>query len=176
MNVGMLPLNAHELRPYWETFRGRHPEWRLRFHRTQFTDAFGALRRGDVDVLVSWLPVEEPDLTVGPVLFTDARVLAVSVDHELATRASVTLDTVADFQHPDAENVPDGWFDAYAPYHTRRGGTIERVMVRDVEDAMTFTSMAEVVTLFPAHMTRYWVRPDIAYLPVRDMGRLPYAL
>ncbi|MFC3986668.1 hypothetical protein [Streptosporangium jomthongense] len=25
-------------------------------------------------------------------------------------------------------------------------------------------------------MTRYWVRPDITYLPVTDMGPLPYAL
>lgn len=28
----------------------------------------------------------------------------------------------------------------------------------------------------PAHVTRYWARPDIAYLPVTDLEPLPYAL
>ncbi|MEU1387975.1 MULTISPECIES: hypothetical protein [unclassified Nonomuraea] len=36
--------------------------------------------------------------------------------------------------------------------------------------------MAEIVVLFPAHMTRYRIRPDITYLPVTDMAPLPYAL
>ncbi|APU15091.1 MULTISPECIES: hypothetical protein [Actinoalloteichus] len=29
-------------------------------------------------------------------------------------------------------------------------------------------SMDELVVLFPAHVTRYWARPDIAYLPHRS--------
>ncbi|MFG1706506.1 LysR family transcriptional regulator [Nonomuraea sp. M3C6] len=177
LRVGMLPMNAYDLRPYWDVFRIRHPQWRLRIQRTQFSDAFAALRRGDVDVVVTWLPVEEPDIIVGPALFAEPRVLAVSVDHELARRTSVSLEMVADFSHPDSEAGPDYWFDAYAPPQTRRGRPIERgPSVRDAEEAITLTSMAEIVTLFPAHMTRYWVRPDIAYLPITDIGALPYAL
>ncbi|MDP4510282.1 LysR family transcriptional regulator [Nonomuraea turcica] len=177
LRVGMLPANAHDLRPYWDSFRARHPQWRLHIQSVRFNDAFAVLRRGDIDVLVTWLPVEEPDLTVGPVLFADPRVLAVSADHELAQRTSVSLDMVADFQHPDTETGPDYWFDTFAPRQTRRGRMIERgPFVRDTEDALTRTSMAEIVTLFPAHMTRYWVRPDIAYLPVKDMGALLYGM
>ncbi|MFG6201202.1 LysR family transcriptional regulator [Nonomuraea sp. JJY05] len=177
LRVGMLPTNTYDLRPYWDVFRVRHPQWRLRIQRTQFSDAFAALRRQDVDVLVVWLPVEEPDLTVGPVLFADPRVLAISVDHELTRRTSVSLEIIADFCHPGSDVGPGYWFDAYAPRQTRRGRPIERgPSVRDTEEAITLTSMAETVTLFPAHMTRYWVRPDIAYLPVTDIGPLPYAL
>jgi hypothetical protein len=84
---------------------------------------------------------------------------------------------VADFQHPDNETVPAYWFDSFAPRQTRRGRVIERgPLVRDAEDALTWTSMAETVTLFPAHMTRYWVRPDITYLPVKDLDALLYAM
>jgi hypothetical protein len=36
--------------------------------------------------------------------------------------------------------------------------------------------MDGLVVLFPAHVTRYWARPDIAYLPVTDLEPLPYAL
>ncbi|MGK5556809.1 LysR family transcriptional regulator [Actinomadura kijaniata] len=177
LHVGMLPVNAHDLRPYWDAFRARHPQCRLRIQRTQFSDAFPALRRRDVDVLVAWLPVDEPDLTVGPVLFADPRVLAVSPGHPLAGRGAVSLEMIADFPHPGAETGPDYWIDAYLPRRTPRGRLIERSpLVRDTEEAITLTSMAETVTLFPAHMARYWVRPDITYLPVTDMGPLPYAL
>ncbi|MBA8957781.1 LysR family transcriptional regulator [Actinomadura namibiensis] len=177
LQVGMLPVNAHELRPYWDAFRARHPRCRLRVQRTQFSDAFAALRRRDVDVLVVWLPVDEPDLTVGPVLFSDPRVLAVSTDHALAGRGPVSLETIADFPLPNADAGPDYWVDAYLPRRTRRGRPVERgPLVRDTEEALTLTGMAEIVTLFPAHMTRYWVRPDIAYLPVTDMSPLSYAL
>ncbi|OPG08667.1 LysR family transcriptional regulator [Microbispora sp. GKU 823] len=177
LRVGMMPLNAYDLRHYWEVFRHRHPQWMLRIQSTQFSDAFAALRRGDVDVLVSWLPLDEPDLTVGPILFAEPRVLAVATDHELALHTSVSLEMVADFQHPHADTGPGYWYDAYAPRQTRRGRPIERgPVVRDAEEAITFASMSGLVVLFPAHMSRYWVRPDIAYLPVTDMGPLPYAL
>ncbi|MEU4576197.1 LysR family transcriptional regulator [Nonomuraea sp. NPDC023979] len=177
LRVGMLPLNAYDLRPYWDVFRLRHPRWQLRIHKTQLGEAFPALRRGDIDVLVTWLPVDEPDLTVGPVLFAEQRVLAVAVDHQLAPRASVSLEVVSDFQHPNADNGPGYWYDAYAPRLTRRGRRIERgPVVRDAEEAMTLASMDGLVVLFPAHVTRYWARPDITYLPVTDLEPLPYAL
>ncbi len=37
-------------------------------------------------------------------------------------------------------------------------------------------STGELVSLFRAHMRRYWSRPDIAYLSVTDVDALPYAL
>lgn len=177
LRVGILPINTHELRPYWDAFRARHPQWRLRVQSVRFSDAFAVLRRGDIDVLVAWLPVEEPDLTVGPVLFADPRVLAVSADHALAQRTWVSSEIVADFLNPDSEAAPGYWFDAFLPRHSRRGRPIERgPIVQDTEDALTRTSMEEIVTLFPDHMTRYWVRPDIAYLPVKDLDALPFGM
>ncbi|MFB9200298.1 substrate-binding domain-containing protein [Nonomuraea spiralis] len=67
----MLPVNAHDLRPYWDTFRLRHPQWRLRLQHASFVDPFAGVRRGDVEALVGRLPIEEPDLTAGPVLFAE---------------------------------------------------------------------------------------------------------
>ncbi|MEV0824328.1 hypothetical protein [Nonomuraea rubra] len=49
-------------------------------------------------------------------------------------------------------------------------------MVRNAEEILTLTSTGQIVNLFPAHMTRYWNRPDIAYLPVRDLDALRYAM
>ncbi|GGP87201.1 LysR family transcriptional regulator [Saccharothrix coeruleofusca] len=177
LRVGMLPINTYDLRPLWDAFRARHAEWRLQFRHAPFVDPFAGLRRGEVDVLVTWLPVEEPDLTVGPTLFTETRVLAVSTGHELTRCPSISLEVVGDFQHVDVKSVPSYWYDSYVPPHTRTGRLIERgPAVRSLEEVFTLTSLGEVVTLFPRHMTRYWVRPDITYLPVRDMSALPYAM
>ncbi|GAA3147641.1 LysR family transcriptional regulator [Planomonospora alba] len=177
LRVGMLPLNAHDLRPYWDAFRTRHPQWRLQIQHASFVDPFAGLRRGDLDVLVCWLPVDEPDLTVGPVLLAEPRVLAVAADHELTRRTSVRLDVLADFQHSDSPSRPDYWADGFVPSHTRKGRPIQRgPMVGSTEEILTLTSTGQIVNLFPAHMMRYWNRPDIAYLPVSDLDALPYAL
>ncbi|MEU4701416.1 LysR substrate-binding domain-containing protein [Nonomuraea dietziae] len=57
-----------------------------------FVEPFRGLRRGEIDMLVTWLPVQEPDLVVGPTMFAERRVLAVSVDHELAGRTSASVE------------------------------------------------------------------------------------
>jgi hypothetical protein len=41
---------------------------RVRFRDVHFDDPFGPLRSGEIDMQLLWLPVKEPDLTVGPVL------------------------------------------------------------------------------------------------------------
>ncbi|GIH46598.1 DNA-binding transcriptional regulator, LysR family [Microbispora rosea] len=177
LRVGTLPINLRDLRPYWDTFRTHHPQWKLQIQHASFVDPFAGLRRGDIDVLICFLPVEEPDLTVGPVLFADPRVVAVAAEHELTRRTSVSLEMLADFQHCDALSRPDYWMDGYIPTHTRAGRRIERgPVVRNTEEILTLTSMGEAVSLFPAHMRRYWSRPDIAYLPVSDIDTLRYAL
>ncbi|WP_106401242.1 LysR family transcriptional regulator [Actinocorallia populi] len=177
LRVGTLSLNVQDLRPYWDTFRTRHPQWKLRIQQASFVDPFAGLRRGDLDILICWLPVEEPDLTVGPVLFAEPRVLAVAADHELTRHTSVSLEMLADFQHARSSVWPDYWADGYIPSHTRKGRPIERgPVVGNAEEVLTLASVGEIVNLFPAHMRRYWSRPDIAYLPVRDIDVLPYAL
>jgi DNA-binding transcriptional LysR family regulator len=175
LRVGIIPNNAHDLRPYWDAFRSGHPEWKLRILQAPFVDPFAGLRRGDVDVLVAWLPVEEPDLTVGPVLFAEPRVVAVAADHELTRHPTISLEMLGDFQHPDVEGA-GYWHDGFVPTHTPSGRPIERgPLVWNSEEILTLVSTGEVVSLFSNHMARYWARPDIAYLPVQDMDALPYA-
>jgi DNA-binding transcriptional LysR family regulator len=177
LRVGMLPINGHDLRPYWDTFRSRHPHWKLRSRYAPFVDPFAGLRRGDVDVLVTWLPVEEPDLTVGPVLFAEPRVLAVVSEHELDGRSSVSLEMISHFQFPGIGSAPAYWVDSYLPPHTPKGRPIERgPLVRNNDEALALAGTGEIVVPYPRHMIRYGVRPDIAYLPIRDIDAISYAL
>lgn len=177
LRVGTLTMNAYDLRPYWDTFRARHPQWKLQILHASFVDPFAGLRRGDLDVLICWLPVDEPDLTVGPTLFADPRVVAVAADHELTRRTSASLELVADFQHTDAPSRPDYWAEGYVPSHTPKGRQIERgPLVHNAEEILALASTGDIVSLLPGHMRRYWSRPDIAYLSVIDIDALPYAL
>ncbi|MFI5977698.1 LysR family transcriptional regulator [Streptomyces sp. NPDC051452] len=113
LRVGMMPFNVIELHHYWKTFQARRPQWELQVRRAPYVDPFGRLREGEMDVFITWLPVDEPDLTVGPVLFHDRRVLAVSAVHELADRLVVPVEALADFGHAMAPEMPDYWEDGY---------------------------------------------------------------
>ncbi|UVS78456.1 LysR family transcriptional regulator [Actinokineospora sp. UTMC 2448] len=177
LRVGLLPFNVAELHPYWKAFRAQNPQWELRVRPLPYVDPFAALRRGETDVLVVWLPVEEPDLTVGPVLFTDPRLLAVFAENELASRASVSLETLADHPHASAPLRLDYWEDRYLPFHTPRGRAIERThWVTTSDELINLVGNGDVVHTFPSHVTRYWLMPHIRWLPVHDMPPLSYAL
>ncbi|MEV6727952.1 MULTISPECIES: LysR family transcriptional regulator [unclassified Streptomyces] len=177
LRVGMMPFNVVDMHPYWREFRSRYPQWELEIRQLAFVDPFGRLRDDDMDVLVTWLPVEEPDLTVGPVLCTDPRILAVAADHELAQRTSARLEMFADFQHAVAPGMPDYWEDSYLPFHTPQGRPIERGRpVTNAEELINQVGMGEIGHSFPSHVARHWGMPNIRWIPVTDLAALSYAL
>lgn len=179
LRVSLMPFNVADLHPYWKAFRARHPQWGLQIRQATYTDVFGQLRSGATDVMVLWLPVEEPDFTVGPTLCTDPRVLAVAADHRLAARDSVPLELLADCPHGTALGLPDYWEDSYLPFYTPRGRAIERITSAasdNGDELITHVGMGDIIHTFPSHVTRYWGMPHIRFLPVPDMATLTFAL
>ncbi|WP_328923266.1 LysR family transcriptional regulator [Streptomyces sp. NBC_00190] len=179
LRVSLMPFNVADLHPYWKAFRARHPQWGLQIRQATFTDPFGQLRSGAMDVLVAWLPVEEPDFTVGPTLCTDPRVLAVAADHRLAARDSVPVELLAEFPHATALGLPDYWEDSYLPFHTPRGRPIERITAAASDNGdqlISHVGMGDIIHTFPGHVTRYWGMSNIRFLPVPEMGTLTFAL
>ncbi|MFI0940666.1 LysR family transcriptional regulator [Streptomyces sp. NPDC021020] len=176
VRVGMIPGNVHYLRGYWREFRSRHPEVELEFRHAPFTDPFAVLRAGELDVLVTWLPVEEEDLTVGPTLFVDERAVALSSDHELADQERVSVETLADFLLTSAQ-MPLYWGETLVPLHTPAGRLIERgPLVTDMGQLLSRISHGEVFHLLPAHSVPYWSRPDITWRPAVGLPPLPFAM
>lgn len=178
LRVGLLPFNIADLQACWRECRDRHPQWELQIRRAPFIDPFGSLRKGELDVLVTWLPVEETDLTAGgPVVLTGPRLLAVPVDDALAARSSVALEILADRPHATAPSMPDCWEDRYLPFHTPRGRRIERVRsITNIDDVINLVGTGETVQCFPAHVTGHWAMSHIRWPPIRDMPPLTYAL
>ncbi|MEU7601950.1 LysR family transcriptional regulator [Streptomyces sp. NPDC041003] len=177
LRVSLMPFNMPDLHPYWKAFRARNPHCELQIRLETYNDVFGRLRSGATDVLVVWLPVEEPDLTVGPTLCTDSRVLAVAADHRFTQRASVPLELLAEFPHSTALGLPDYWVDSYLPFYTPRGRPIERTKRADnADELVSLIGMGEIINTFPSHVTRYWGMPHVRFLPVPEMKSLNFAL
>jgi DNA-binding transcriptional LysR family regulator len=178
LRVGMLPGNAHDLRLYWETFRARNPRWGLHIRHNPFVNAFGPIRNGDIDVLVAWLPLEEPDLTVGPTIYTEHAVVLAGHDHVLAGSGSVSIEVLGDHGIMRGPAGPDYWGDAFTPFQTPSGRRVERHQpsIANLDDIFTHVSAGEGIHNLGAHVARYNARPDIVYLPIHDWPGLRWAL
>src|SRR5438477_237289 len=77
-------------------FEARHPRSSVEIVELPFRDRLGPLRRREIDLMVLRLPSEQPDVEVGPVVRREPRILAMSRDHPLAARDSVSIEDVAD--------------------------------------------------------------------------------
>ncbi|MFQ6393225.1 LysR family transcriptional regulator [Nocardia sp. KC 131] len=122
-------INSYELRVFWEAFRTRYPQWGLRIRHNAWTDPFEPLRDGEIDVLVTLLPVEEPDLTVGPRCISEEQRLIMSVEHVLANRDSVSMEDLGRFPTiTGGTTVPEYWEDAYLPFYTPKGREVGKIV------------------------------------------------
>ena len=70
-------------------FETGHRGCQTSLREVDILDPYGALRRGEIDVLVNWLALDEPDLTAGPAIDYRQRILAVGAAHPLAKRRTV---------------------------------------------------------------------------------------
>ncbi|MFG2651745.1 LysR family transcriptional regulator [Streptomyces sp. NPDC048436] len=160
------------------TFRERCPRCDVRMRETQYGDPLGALRSGDADVLFTCLPVDEPDLTVGPVVINEARMLAVPLGHRLAGRDSVSLEELAGETFFGVVNgAPAYWWDFHVPRVTPRGLPIRRGRsVAGFQELMTLVGTGQGVSPVVASVEKYYARPDITFVPLDDVPSADVAL
>ncbi|MFJ9850312.1 LysR family transcriptional regulator [Streptomyces sp. NPDC101150] len=96
LHVGFsTPLAGEMVMKATEKLRITHPELSVEVCEVPLADPYGMLRQGDFDVQLADFPVHEDDLTRGPTLLAEDRVLAVAADHPLAGRNTVTLEDLA---------------------------------------------------------------------------------
>ncbi|MEU5578584.1 LysR family transcriptional regulator [Streptomyces huasconensis] len=179
LNVGFLGSGAGSLTaPVLATFRERCPGSEVTMRETQFHDPLGPLRRGEIDVLFTCLPVTEPDLTVGPVVINEPRVLALPLGHPLATRASVSLEELAGETFFGVTNgAPAYWWDFHVPRRTPSGREIHRGQaVAGFQELMTLVATGQGISPMVASVERYYARPDVVFVPLRDVPCAEVAL
>lgn len=178
LSIGTMGALAHEIADVIAGFRGRHPHCDLAFREIRISDPFGPLRSGEVDIALLWLPVREPDLTVGPVVRTSPIHLMMSTDHPYARRETVCLEDLADCVVPQsARPVPAYWEEALSPLHTPSGRPIPRgPAVASWQEVLAVVAAGAAVVPIQAEASRYYAWPDIAYVPIRDAQPSRWAL
>lgn len=177
LTVGTFDAHAQEIAAVLDLFRQRHPQCELRMREILPTDPFGGLRSGRLDVGVLWLPVREPDLAVGPELFTEPLVLAVAPDHPLARRDHVEMEDLGDHPvvYPDGP-VPDYVWEAHSPSVTPAGRPIRSgAAVATLAEAFTAISAGGVISPVGSYSAVSRVRRDITFVPIIDGPVLRYA-
>nr|WP_276617591.1 LysR family transcriptional regulator [Streptomyces coryli] len=176
LRLGMISTNGEDLRPFRDAFAERRPGCRLQIRNVGYGNPFDKLRDGTIDVLLAWLPVQEPDLTVGPLVYTEPIMLIVSVGHRLAARASVSYEDWAD-EVVLSGVTPDYWRHSLIPTHTPSGRPIAKgPEVTNSTELLTYVNSGEVVSAGHAHGVRYYARPDVVFLPVHDAPPARWAL
>lgn len=176
LRLGMISWDTARLLPAVDAFTEARPGVEVRIRSVGFGDPFAGLRAGEIDVAMVWLPVREPDLTVGPVVFTEPVVLAVAATHRLATRDSVSLEDLADEVVMGGAR-PDYWRAALVPNRTPSGRPIPvGPTVTSFEQMLPILATGEAVSPVHAHAAQYLPRANIVYVPIRDAPLASWAL
>ncbi|MFI5664823.1 LysR family transcriptional regulator [Streptomyces sp. NPDC051684] len=178
LTLGVMGALGHELRAHIGHFRKLHPECDVPLQEIHFSDPYGPLRSGEVDMLVLWLPVVEPDVTVGPVVLTEGRVLAVWTGHELSEQADVCMEDLAGRTVLDlGPEVPRDWGEAMLPVRTPSGRAVPRGPgARTFHEVLTQIAARTAISPLNAHVLRYYRHPGVEFLPVRDAPATEWAL
>jgi DNA-binding transcriptional LysR family regulator len=160
-----------------ENFQRRYPRCEVQIRENQLSDGLRLLREDEIDLLLLMLPMQEPDLSAGPVLVREPRVLAVGVGHPLAGRPSVSMDDLG--RHPvlvAPEELPDYLRESVVPERTPAGLPIRSgPSFATIQEMLSLVGAGRGVYPVPAHTSRYYARPDVTYLTIVDAPDLEWA-
>ena len=137
-----------------------------------------AVRDGHADTAVLLGPFDERGLDSEP-LITEPFMLAMAADDPLAARRSLRLADLAGWSLPDGSPADQGPVSSrhhVGAAHARRSDTDENQRPAAAQDAsdlpqiFKLVELGTVVCFFPTSLTRRYLRPEIAYRPVEDLG------
>ncbi|MFR9749722.1 LysR family transcriptional regulator [Nocardia sp. 004] len=175
LTLGVLGPMWQEIAPLTATFRSRHPDVALRMRDIQITDPYGLLRAAEVDVALLCLPIEEPDLIVGPRVFTEPIVLTAGGAHPLATRSSVSLTELSTHTVlPTGLPIPEYWESAMTPVPVTDSELTPAPRTR--EEVLWTVAAGEGVAFSCAQGIKYLERADVVYLPIDERPTMHWAL
>jgi DNA-binding transcriptional LysR family regulator len=175
-----VPAGGPHLVEIISPFETRHPECKVEVVQMAWDDPFGPLRANDIDLMATWIPLEQPDLVVGPTLTRQPRVLAVAPDHPLAERDAVDVEELADYPVPRFEGWPRELHEAVVPSRTPSGRPISgsrlRVGERSAFDVSLRVARGEFVFPTVASAERLMGELDLVFVRMTGMPPLRSAL
>ena len=173
LRLGLLAANSGgpHLTEIIEEFERRYPQAEVAVSEIFFTDPLGPLRRGEVDLLATRLPLHQSDIVIGPVLAREPVVLTVATDHLLADRDCISIEDVADYQVAPIIDTPKELIDTLIPRRTPMGRPIRRLAKRPKtpHEVTALIARGRIVHLTVPSFATYYGQPGLTYVPVVDM-------
>jgi DNA-binding transcriptional LysR family regulator len=161
-------------------FEALHPECDVEVVELSWDDPLARLRDDDIQLTASWIPLDQPDLVVGPILSSQPRVLAVARDHPLANRDSVDVEELADYKVSRFDDWPKELHEAMVPSRTPGGRPIPSIRMpvgdRGLLDLSVRVARGEFVHPTGAAAAAYLGDLELAFVPLTGMPPLRSAL
>jgi len=156
-----------------EAFEERHPSCEVEIREMMLDDPLGPLRRGEIDLMATCLPIDRPDIVVGPSLSCEPRVLQVARDHPLAQCDQVSIEDIADYHVIPLSGFPAETIEAVIPRITPAGLPIRRRPLRRTPrtpfEVEALVARGVVVHPTVPSYADYFRHPDIVHMPIHDM-------
>ncbi len=179
LRVGFLGSYGSTLDGALAAFHARHPDCGVTMVQLTWTDVFGPLRRSEVDLQACLLPVEQDDLTVGPVVAECPRLVAIARAHPLAARPVITIEDLSDLKvvQPAATVPAELKRTFWPPSYTPAGHPIRRATVaRTEQEMLSAVAHGSGVFITTTAMPRHFTHPDVAFIPFAGLPPARVAL
>lgn len=159
----------------------RFPDCEVRVLEVQNGQGVAPLRMDEADVLFLCFPFHEPDLTCGPVLISEPRILVVSSRHPFARRPSISLEDLSRdkvISVRPSPGIPEYyWHESRLPDRTPGGRPIVRGPTASTfQEMLALAGAGQGMLVAGAQTARYFPRPDVAYLPFDDAPPVEWGL
>jgi DNA-binding transcriptional LysR family regulator len=152
------------------TFELRHPDCEVEFVNTGYEHNYlDVLRARSVDLLATRIPLTAADITVGPILSREERVVVVARGDPLAARESVTYEDLADRVVGDIPSFPREMMDAFIPPVTASGRVLRRIDNCDPEIVMMRVALGEQVHPTVRSFLEHQNHPGVTSVPIHDL-------
>ncbi len=152
------------------TFKARHPSCEVAFISIGYEHSYReVLREGEADMLATRLPLTAPEITIGPVLSREERVVVLAKDDPLAQRDSISYEELADRVVSDVPAFPREVMDAFVPPVTPRGRILKRIPNHSAEDTMMRVALGEQVHPTVRSFLDHHSHPGVVAVSIRDL-------
>ncbi|MEA2495982.1 MAG: hypothetical protein QOJ29_3893, partial [Thermoleophilaceae bacterium] len=159
--IGTLgPAPGGILAPLIARFSARRPDVRVEIRAFDFTDTVDGLRGRQADCAFQYLPIEDPELDVTPLL-TEPRVVVLPESHRLAGRSELRPEDLRDEMFIEQPaSVPQAWRDHWllVAENGERPRTSPRTADKH-EDWLHLIAQGEGIDTAPAVVARYYAWP-----------------
>jgi DNA-binding transcriptional LysR family regulator len=178
LTLGTMGPQAWMIHGVIELFEARFPNAEVAHRDINPVNPLAPLYAGEVDLAHVWLPVREPDLTVGPVTHSSGQVLVVAATHPYADRDSICREDFGDLTVvAHRSSIPAYMEEVFQPFHTPSGRPVRRgPVVTNWDDHLKAVSAGQAVMATTAEAARFYPWPNLLYLPIRDAPPADWAL